>query len=1024
MTPFEWFIAILAIATSFYSYRMMRKMQKKMAPKAEQIDGTLADEGTSFNDIAGSPHMYGNIVDKFNMNSKAIKQKSGGFLGIGAKKQTTGYRYFSSMVVVLGNCIEGLLAINFDNKGWKKPSDALRDEKIFSGLRQYFYENLYGDSEGGIKGFINIHTGNQTVADGHYAAYFEKVPAYRYLSYLVFSGFDKLISGDRPSLKNGFYMGKSPYQKDYRYWVKRTRIRNDGSSQWYEAYIKDGKTIIVCEIDSIVRRGAGSTVSPSFTFDVTQMQQAFKGNTTKVDSTTIRQITSYTPDTPIFFDGVLVGSGAVNDELSAKMIFNITSPGKYSFYLTVRAAFNPLNLFLDLIFDESIILEKDSRVVESGTQYTKWEVALYATNECNITFYAKSEKVWDGTAGLYVNDLAFLSSASNTYFKIDSYNPGDIEIVEGIDINPIHKIREIITDSTAMGKPETDVNDDNFKLAANRIWDEGLGISYAFSEKPCIDVINEILSHIEAGIRVNRQSGKYEVVLFRDDLVNPNLSFNESNIKSIEFEIANADDAINILNLNYYDRSNSKDSAFSIYDNGSIRNIGYEKAETVDFPYFMNMRNAEIVGNWKLKQLSTPCWKGSFSTGIYDARKLNRYDVVLLSWASKNIIDLPVRIMSIRLGEGRDNTVTIEFVEVVPYSSANYSNIIIDASMNESDLPKQSKFKVFEAPYYELVQQFGESQINLELSNNSEFSRIMATAAKPQSNAFQAILYSNSGMGDYNDIQKTGSFDFAPSAELDQNIDYLDTSFAVKNVQNIDDADVGTLLYLNNEMMVYVSYDADTRILTVKRGALDTMPHQHGDGLIYFFDEYFGYDVDSYINGDSVDLIVLTSTPSMMQTEYDNSDIQTVSIKSRAIRPYPPANVKINGEYYPDEIETDLILTWVDRNRLQQTGGEILGWADGGVTLEAGVTYVVELYDETDLLISSMNIGTVNTTTIDYSSVTTATCRIKLYSIRGGYKSQQAFEHTVIISFNPPYDLQGNWDVENQVVNLSWSFDA
>jgi hypothetical protein len=87
------------------------------------------------------------------------------------------------------------------------------------------------------------------------------------------------------------------------------------------------------------------------------------------------------------------------------------------------------------------------------------------------------------------------------------------------DINPIHKIREILTDDTAMNKPQSSVNDDNFTAAADRIFDEGLGISWAIQEKTCKEAIDELLYHIEAGIRVNRQTGKYEVVLFRDDLI-------------------------------------------------------------------------------------------------------------------------------------------------------------------------------------------------------------------------------------------------------------------------------------------------------------------------------------------------------------------------------------------------------------------------------------------------------------------------------------------------------------------------
>lgn len=63
---------------------------------------------------------------------------------------------------------------------------------------------------------------------------------------------------------------------------------------------------------------------------------------------------------------------------------------------------------------------------------------------------------------------------------------------EANDINPIHKIREILTDDTAMAKPETDVNDQNFIKAADRISDEGLGVSWAIDEKSCIDAIEEL----------------------------------------------------------------------------------------------------------------------------------------------------------------------------------------------------------------------------------------------------------------------------------------------------------------------------------------------------------------------------------------------------------------------------------------------------------------------------------------------------------------------------------------------------
>ena len=67
----------LVIATAIYTYVSMRKMQKKNRQSANQLDGTIADEGTSFSDIAGSPHMYGNITHIWGKSTTPIKSQGG-----------------------------------------------------------------------------------------------------------------------------------------------------------------------------------------------------------------------------------------------------------------------------------------------------------------------------------------------------------------------------------------------------------------------------------------------------------------------------------------------------------------------------------------------------------------------------------------------------------------------------------------------------------------------------------------------------------------------------------------------------------------------------------------------------------------------------------------------------------------------------------------------------------------------------------------------------------------------------------
>lgn len=67
-------LALMA-ATFAYTYYSIRKSQKKNSASANQLDGTIADEGTSFSDIAGSPHMYGNITHIWGQTTIPIKSK-------------------------------------------------------------------------------------------------------------------------------------------------------------------------------------------------------------------------------------------------------------------------------------------------------------------------------------------------------------------------------------------------------------------------------------------------------------------------------------------------------------------------------------------------------------------------------------------------------------------------------------------------------------------------------------------------------------------------------------------------------------------------------------------------------------------------------------------------------------------------------------------------------------------------------------------------------------------------------------
>ncbi|MDU4032392.1 hypothetical protein [Acinetobacter sp.] len=1014
----------ISLVVGVYTFLQMRKMQKKNQPKPNQLDGTIADEGISFYDLAGSPHVHTNITDIWDKTSQAIKKKSGGFLGIGKTSQVTGYRYYAKFAAFIGNRIEKFIGINFDNRGWIL-HDPLKHPPNFLPVQNL---NLFGEGEGGIEGTIDIQFGTpDQEPNKEYQKYFPLVSGYPYQSYLVF----------RRSADHGFYLGNSGYMKEMLLWVKRIHVRNSGDMQWHDIKSEIGDNMPYSSLtgeftnNGVVFKVSGKRKIPEG-IEVTATTNCIGGitgefsysvhtaglpGTTASDALKERygildifrdlelRFEGYkgSSDTGIFLDHADFWYPNWETVKDKKMInkVSVKSVGFPALYLIeLKSRTRQTDFSIKMASLRSYVLS-NIQVGNFKDGYVEGRylaVILDAGDTINIGFSTE-------------NDLD-----ADTRLQIRSHiqcQVVDLEIIEGgsshgPDINPIHKIREILTDDTAMGKPESDVNDANFMKAADRIWNEGLGISWAIDEKSCIDAIEELCYHIEAGVRVNRQTGLYEMVLFRDDWFSEEEihDITENKIKNLSLEIMNSDDIVNQLNVTYYDRKRIKNSAFSVYENGSILTMGHVNAESADFPYFMNMRNAEIVANWKLKQFSTPAWSGSFSTGWREARKWNRYDLIRLPWSKKWNGTILVRIMKINLGNGTDNTMTIDFEEIVPYSGEMNTSIVSDESMNQGALPPQpAPHEIFEAPYYLTVLKSGQVNADLELSNNPEIGYVAAIAAKPQSNSLSALLYTDGSTGDFEEASRLNYCDIL---QLDQTIDKATHSFIVTGFLT-QPANPNNLILLNGELMGFVSFDAETKVLTVKRGVLDTVPKKHSSGSLFVFDlPDVAFDSTQYAQSEIVEAQVLTTTPSGIQ---DLSATGTlVEIQSRAIRPYPPANVKINGEYWPEDIETDLIITWSDRNRLNQ---DVLDWFDSSIAIEPGTQthLILTQLDENNDEVATTNANVTGTTsyTMPISSMqaATRTVSITLKTVRDGYACLNPFMHTVELSqfFSAPYDL-------------------
>jgi hypothetical protein len=202
--------------------------------------------------------------------------------------------------------------------------------------------------------------------------------------------------------------------------------------------------------------------------------------------------------------------------------------------------------------------------------------------------------------------------------------------------------------------------------------------------------------------------------------------------------------------------------------------------------------------------------------------------------------------------------------------------------------------------------------------------------------------------------------------------------------------------------------------LEVKRAALDTVPQEHAtDSVVFFSDPYIQVDPTEYVASDEVDVKLLPVTGQGTLAE-GSAGTMVVTLNSRAIRPYPPGNFRINDEYYPAEVDTTapVVVKWAHRDRVQQTGGTLIGFTDGDVGPEPGVTYTVRAvgYDSlgapTEFALHDA--GTATEYSLDFSvdtpSAGAVAIGIEVYAVRDGYESLYRQSHVFSV-LSTPYGL-------------------
>lgn len=523
-------------------------------------------------------------------------------------------------------------------------------------------------------------------------------------------------------------------------------------------------------------------------------------------------------------------------------------------------------------------------------------------------------------------------------------------VINTLDMNPAHIVYQCLTDDKwGMGYSPSDVDDASFTAAADKLYTEGFGLSLVWNQQTTIEgFIQFILDHINGTLRLSLSTGKFGLKLIRDDYVVGSLTeVTPSNCELSSFQRAGWGELANELTVTYMDRDQNE-ASFTVQDLAAIDAQGAIVTSTKSYP---GIRTQELAMRVAMRDLNT-----SSSTLAKITLMANRVlyshevgDVIALTWPDLGITQAPFRIVNIDKGTLTDGRIKVEAVEDqfgLPnnaYTGTQGSGFV---EPSQPAVPVVTPI-VVEAPYWDIVRRLPSSDFNA-LTPDYAFGE--ATAAVPNQLNYGFELWESATTSNY---EFAASGYFAPVATTTMAADFTTSVITVNDIRGLTDVAIGSYAIYDGEYVEVQAVDLALGTVTLGRGVLDTIPAKHASGIrIYFAEGNLAYDPTQYTTGITEHYKLLMKTPISTSTLLSAVDLP-ITFTGRAHKPYPPADLKINGVRYPEFISGNITATWVTRNRLTQTV-ELIPYDQPTISAETGQSTTIVFKNEANVPITSL----------------------------------------------------------------------
>lgn len=607
----------------------------------------------------------------------------------------------------------------------------------------------------------------------------------------------------------------------------------------------------------------------------------------------------------------------------------------------------------------------------SGTMRVYKGVSGHAANEYMEAQLSTTLPRYDGLFRIvqerfYVGTSTYLKSfavEAERYPNGLGLTGGKNRIVNDANIACI--IYEILTDpywgvgdtGAGGGIRVADIDLASLRAVGNTIYDEGLGVSVIKDTAvPAFDFINELLQYIDCVMFTDPRTGLITFSLIRGgyDVTTIPL-FDESIYESIKFTRGSWSETTNTLKISYTDRN-------QVYTTRSVQvqdlaNVQARDGEVVvresDKSGFTEPAAVNWYANRAIKSAAYPVAKVDLVVNR-TAWGVKLGDPFRLSSEALGFAEALFRVIRVDYSEVGENRIAISAVEdVFNLTSSAFLPPPGSSWVDPVTAPQPLAYQdMFETPYalvaadQRYISTTGVSASGLDLGYDLYEDRAGGTAyVNTGSNAG----YTPVGVLTADYSQATAALDtvgFIVSAgkRLDElaSLTTDDDLYAGNNIARIKSAAGEEIIAWKT---IVDNGDGTYTIKNILRAVFDTVQLTHAAGaLVWFISENLGQLSDTAYSSNGTVTAKLPTRGPLEILDLSLAVPLSLALTGRALKPYPPGNVKVNAISYPTTIYGDASTSWALRNRVaDSTAGRLIRQDAASTTTTPEGTITVEV---------------------------------------------------------------------------------